>query len=136
MGELQAAHPYFSGTKLVTRTKRSTTQFSHENGASLGTADGTAARDETSGRSNAVQVEADLTGSAEEGGEARVVSVQADAAKPDRGDTTAVSQASDSLIPEPAKLQSAAAPVKNVSIRVATAHAKSSQSDYFYVTRI
>ena len=59
MGELQVARQrglivYFSGTKLVTRTKRSTTQFSHENAASIGTVDGTAARDDTLGHGNTV----------------------------------------------------------------------------------
>ena len=52
MGELQAARQrgliaYFSGTKLVTKTKRSTTQLSHENATSFGTADGIAACDVT-----------------------------------------------------------------------------------------
>ena len=62
-----------------------------------------------------MQVEADLTGSAEEGGEARVVSVQADATKPARGVTTAVSQASKFLIPQPTKRMSVAATVKKKS---------------------
>ena len=76
-----------------------------------------------------MQVEADRTRSAEEGGEACMVSVQA------RRVTTAVSQASVILLP--AKQVSAAAPVKKkVSIRVATAHTKSSYSDYFYTNRI
>ena len=115
MGELQAARQrgliaYFSGTKLVTRTKKSTKQLSHENAAFIGTADGTAARDDTLEHGNTVQVEADLTGSAEEETEARVESVQANATNPARGVTTAVSQAS--LIPIPAKQLSAAAPVK------------------------
>ena len=83
----------------MTRTKRSTTQFSHKNVESICTAHGTAARDEALGHGNTVQVEADLTGSAEERGEACVVSVQADVTKPARGVTTAVSQASTSLIP-------------------------------------
>ena len=96
--------------------KRST-QSSHENAATLETAKGTAARDDILGHGNTVQVEADRTGSAEEEGEARVVSVQA------HGITMAVSQAS--LIPLFAKQVSAAAPVKKVSIRVATSHAKS-----------
>ena len=61
MGEHQAAHQrgliaYFSGTKLITRMKRST-HSSHENAA-----DGTASRHD-----NADQDEADLTGSAEIG---------------------------------------------------------------------
>ena len=53
----------------------------HANLASIGTTDGTAARDDTSGSGNAVQVEADLTGRAKEGGETRVEQVQADAAR-------------------------------------------------------
>ena len=60
MRELQAARQrgliaYCLGTKLVTRMKRST-HSSHENGASLGTEDGTASR-----RDNAEQDEAVLT---------------------------------------------------------------------------
>ena len=55
----------------------------HENVASLGDTDGTA-----SGSGNAVQIEADLTGSAEIGGEAQV---QADAAGTALKGTTAVS---------------------------------------------
>ena len=63
MGEFQADHQrgliaYFSGTKLNTRMKRST-QSSHENAASPGTADVIASR-----RDNAEQHEADHTGSA------------------------------------------------------------------------
>ena len=73
-----------------------------------------------------MQVEADLTESAEEGGKACVMSVQADATKPPGGVTTAVLQAPSSLIPLPAKQLAAAAPVKKISIRVATAHAKKS----------
>ena len=85
--------------------------------ASLGTADGTAACKDASGRNNAVQIKADLIGSAEEGVEPRVEPVQADAAD-------AVSQASNSLIPLPAKhLSNAATVKKKVSIRVAIAHA-------------
>ena len=96
MGELQAARQrgliaFFSGTKLVTRMKR-TTQSSHENVASLGTTDGT-----TSGRGKAEQIEAYLTGSAENGGEAARVPV--DAAGSALGDTTTVSPSSNSLIP-------------------------------------
>ena len=60
-----------------------TTHSSHENVASLGTTDGTA-----SGRGNAVQIEADRTGSAKIGGEARV---QADAAGIALGATTTTS---------------------------------------------
>ena len=90
----------------------------HENAATLETAEGTAARVDTLGNGNTVQVEADRIVSAEEEGEARMVSVQA------RGVSTAVSQVS--LIPLPAKQVSPAVPVKKVSIRVATAHAKSS----------
>ena len=55
---------------------------------------------------NAVQIELDLTGSAEEGCEARVQSGQA------LGATTAMPQASNSLNPQPAKHLSAAAAVK------------------------
>ena len=59
IGELPAAHQreliaYFSGTKLVTRLKRST-HSSHENAA-----DGTSSR-----RDNAEQDETELTGCAE-----------------------------------------------------------------------
>ena len=82
----------------------------HEIAASLETAEGTAARGNILGHGSTVQVETDLTGSAEEKGEACVVSVQADARKPGRGVTTAVSQVS--LIPLYAKQLSAAAPVK------------------------
>ena len=71
MAELQAARQrgliaYFSGTKLVTRPKRST-HSSHENAATH--AEGTAARAVTSGHGSTVQVEAARTGSAEEVGE-------------------------------------------------------------------
>ena len=104
MGELHAARQrgliaFFSGTKLVTRMKRST-QSSYESAASHGAADDTA-----SWRDNAEQDEADLTVSAEIdeatrnaeiGGEARA---QADAAGPALGATTAVSQVPNSLIP-------------------------------------
>ena len=53
MRELQAARQrgliaYFSGTKLVTRPKRST-HSSHEDAATHATAEGTAARVDTSG---------------------------------------------------------------------------------------
>ena len=102
MGELQAARQrgliaYFSGTKLVTIMRRST-HPSHENAATLESAEGTAARDDTSGHGNTVQVEADRTGSSEEEGVARVVQ--------DRAGSQA------SLIPLRAKQVSAAAPVK------------------------
>ena len=51
MEELQAARQrgliaYFSETKLLTRMERTTTHSSHENVASFGTADDTAARDD------------------------------------------------------------------------------------------
>ena len=72
--------------------------------ASLGTADDTA-----SGCGNAVQIESHLTGSAEKGGEAWV---QVDAAGPALWDTTALSQASTSLIPQRTKQLSAASAVK------------------------
>ena len=106
--------------------KRSTLS-THGNAASLGTADGT-----TSRRDNAEQDEADLTGnveigevtgSAEIGDEARA---QTDAAGPGIGATTAVPQVSNSPIPQPAKHLSAAAAVKKVTIRVATAYAEGS----------
>ena len=66
IGELQAARQrgliaFFSGTKLVTRMKR-TTHSSHENVSFLGTANGT-----RSGRDSAEQDEADLTESGEMG---------------------------------------------------------------------
>ena len=57
--------------------ERTATNYSHENVASLDTADGT-----PTGGGNAVQIEADLTGSAKKGGEARV---QADTAGPAPG---------------------------------------------------
>ena len=55
MGDLQADRQRglilcVSGTELVTRMKRTTTHFSHENVVSLGTAGGPAARDDVSGR--------------------------------------------------------------------------------------
>lgn len=53
------------GNKLVTRMKRPMTHSSLENVASLSSA----ARDDASGRGNGVRVEADLTGSAKDGGE-------------------------------------------------------------------
>ena len=73
MGELQAASlrgriAFFSGTKLVTRMKR-TTHSSHD-------------RWHVSGLQTALQIEANLTGSAETGGYARV---QANAAGPALG---------------------------------------------------
>ena len=87
MAELQDARQrgliaYFSGTKLVTRIKRST-HSSYENAASLGTEDGTASR-----RDNAVQDGAGIeeigedTGSAETGG---LACEQADAPDPGLG---------------------------------------------------
>ena len=91
--------------------KRST-HSSHENAA-----DGTASR-----RDNADQDEADLTGSveiredtgtAEMGG---LAGTQADAAVPAFAATTAVKQASNSMIPLPAKHLSAAAAVKKGTI--------------------
>ena len=54
----------------------------HENVASIGTPDGTAARDDTIGSDIALQVEADLTRRAMEGDEACVKPVQADAVRP------------------------------------------------------
>ena len=72
--------------------------------ASLDTSDGSA-----SGRSSAEQIEADLKGSAEKSGEALVF---ADAAGKALGATTALSQASNSLIPQSAKHLSAAATAK------------------------
>ena len=89
--------------------KRKTTHSSHENVASLGTADGTAARDDASRRLNAVQIEADLTGSAEEGGETRVPT---DAARTAFEATTAMLQASKSQTKQPAQPLPAAAAVK------------------------
>ena len=83
MDDLRAARQrggtaYFSGTNLLTKLKKTTTHSSRENVASLGTADGTAARYDASGRGNTVQIEAYLTGCTEEGSEARV---QTDAAR-------------------------------------------------------
>ena len=121
MGELQAARQrglsaYFSGTKLVTRMKRI------ENVASLGTPNGTVLRDEASGRGDAVQIETDLTGSAEEGGDTRA---QADTARPVLEATTDVLQASKSMIPQPAKQMSAAAAVKKgINTRINSSHGK------------
>ena len=65
MRELQAARQrgliaYFSGTKLVTRPKRST-HSSHENAATHETAGGTAARVDTSGHGSTVKVKAART---------------------------------------------------------------------------
>ena len=103
---------YFSGTKLVTRIKKSM-HSSHKNALSPGTA-----HDTTSWRDNAEQDEVGLTGSSEIGeatgsaeieGEARA---QADVAGPAHGATTTVPQLSKSLIPQPAKHLSAAAAVK------------------------
>ena len=105
---------------------KKSTHSSHENVASLGTADGTASR-----RDNTEQDEADptgsaeigeATGSAEIGGEARA---QADAAGPAHGATTAMPQVSNSLIPQPAKHLSAAAAVKKST----TLHAEGSYID-------
>ena len=59
--------------------KMPTTDSSHENVASFGSADDTTACDDALGRGNAVQIEASLTRSVKEGGE---VHVQADVARP------------------------------------------------------
>ena len=85
---------YFSRTKIVTRMKRST-HSSHDNVATHETAEGTAARVDTSGYGSTVQVEAARTGSTDESGEASAASVQA------RWATTATAQAP--LIPQPTK---------------------------------
>ena len=106
--------------------KRST-HSSHENAASLGTADDIASR-----RDNAEHDEADLTGSAEideDTGSAKIgllARAQADEAGPALEATTVVSQASNSLISPSAKLLPAAAAVEKVPIRVVTAYVEGS----------
>ena len=65
----------------------------------------------------------EATGSAEIVG---LACTQADAAGPALGATTALPQVSNSLIPQPDKHLSAAAAVKKVPIRVATAYAEGS----------
>lgn len=84
------------------------THSSHDNVASLGSA----TCNDTSVGGNGVSIETDLTESAKEGGEAGVQPVQTDAAIPAPRTTTAMAQASTSLIPKPAKQLSAASVVK------------------------